>query len=97
MQARILANGVLEELNPQAQTIFSVVAEPGLRLSEIANLRANKFFRGTNIPFIRIEGDDRELKTFDPKCDLLLIGLAALAMRSIPTGFRSIGTTWTCS
>ncbi|MEO1110648.1 MAG: hypothetical protein AAFX90_22325 [Pseudomonadota bacterium] len=87
MQTRNLANGALDELNPQARAIFWVVAELGLRPSEAANLRASKIFLDTNIPFIRIEGDDRELNTFDSKRDIPLIRFALLAMRRHPDGF----------
>ncbi|MEL7525047.1 MAG: tyrosine-type recombinase/integrase [Pseudomonadota bacterium] len=82
-----MANGTLDELNPQARAILWVVAELGLRPSEAANLRASKIFLETNIPFIRIKGDDRELKTFDSERDIPLIGLAALAVRQHPDGF----------
>jgi len=89
VQERILAPGVLDDLNAEARAILWVCAELGTRPVEVANLSGRKIFLETEIPFIRVLGDDRELKTHDSERDLPLVGYALLAMKQFPDGFPS--------
>lgn len=87
VQNKILAPGALDTLNPQARAILHVVAELGLRPSEVAELRKNKVFLEAKIPFIRVMADERELKTYDSERDMPLVGYALAAMKEFPDGF----------
>ena len=87
VQNKMLAPGVLDDLNDEARAIVWVVAELGLRPSEVANISGKKIFLNEKIPFIRVLGDDRELKTFDSERDIPLVGFALKAMREFPNGF----------
>ena len=87
VQNTMLAPGVLDDLNNEARAIVWVVAELGLRPSEVANISGKKIFLNEKIPFIRVLGDDRELKTFDSERDIPLVGFALKAMREFPNGF----------
>ncbi|GAB4529754.1 MAG: tyrosine-type recombinase/integrase [Roseibium sp.] len=84
---KILASGALDDLNAEARAILWVCAELGARPSEIANIGGQNIFVDAEIPFIRVIGDDRELKTHDSERDLPLVGFALLAMRQFPNGF----------
>ncbi|WP_298242060.1 tyrosine-type recombinase/integrase [uncultured Bradyrhizobium sp.] len=88
IQKKLLATGALDELNEDARHIFYIMVETGLRLSEIANLRAKTIHLDAKIPYVSVEADERRLKTKDSQREIPLVGVALMAMRKHPDGFR---------
>lgn len=90
----ILAPGNLDNLNEDARDIIFLVMETGARPSELVNLTKDRIRLDANIPYIRVEAQDRdddapgrELKTVQSERDIPLVGLALEAMRRHPEGF----------
>jgi integrase len=81
----ILAN--LAGLNDEARDIVCIVMETGARPSEIVNLSRRRIMLDDEIPFIRVEAEDRLLKTEHSERDIPLVGIALEAMRRHPDGF----------
>jgi len=87
IQNRLLADGVLEDLNEEARLIVYVLADTGLRPSEAANLQAHTIHLDAPIPYVDILPDGRVLKTEDSRREVPLVGAALAAMRVRPKGF----------
>jgi integrase len=83
----ILADGKLTDLNDEARDVVYVAMETGARPSEIVNLSRQRIMLDADIPFIRIEAEDRLLKTEHSERDVPLVGMALDAMRRHPDGF----------
>jgi integrase len=83
----ILPAGQLHRLNDDARDVIMIVMETGARPSEIVNLTKNRIMLDADIPFIRVEAEDRLLKTEHSERDVPLIGMALEAMRRHPVGF----------
>jgi integrase len=83
----ILAEGALAALNDEARDVVYIAMETGARSSEIVNLSRQQIMLDADIPFIRIEAEDRLLKTEHSKRDVPLVGMALEAMRRHPDGF----------
>lgn len=86
VQKQILAAGALDGLNAQARAIVWIVADTGWRPVEVANVGENIFLDGP-VPFIRIVGVDRVLKTDQSERDIPLVGAALAAAKLFPKGF----------
>jgi integrase len=83
----ILADGQLADLNDEARDVVYVVMETGARPSEIINLSEARIVLDAPIPYIRIEAEDRLLKTEHSERDVPLVGMELDAMRRHPEGF----------
>jgi hypothetical protein len=81
IQNRLLAQGALAGLNEDARLVLYVVAETGLRPSEVVNLQEDAIILDTSIPYVRILPDGRRLKTEDSRREIPLVGTALVAMR----------------
>jgi integrase len=79
--------GQLADLNDEARDAVYLVMETGARPSEIINLSKARIVLDAPIPFIRIEAEDRLLKTEHSERDVPLVGMALDAMRRHPEGF----------
>ncbi len=87
VQNRLFAEGALAGLNEDARLVLYVVADTGLRPSEVVNLREDAIVLDTPIPYVRILPDGRRLKTEDSRREIPLVGAALAAMRTRPEGF----------
>jgi integrase len=83
----ILADGALDGLNDEARDVVYIIMETGARPSEIVNLDKGRIRLDAEIPYIRIQAEDRVLKTEHSERDVPLVGLALEAMRRHPDGF----------
>jgi integrase len=87
VQSRLFAKGALAGLNEDARLVLYVVADTGLRPSEVVNLQEDTIVLDTSIPFVRILPDGRRLKTEDSRREIPLVGAALAALRKRPNGF----------
>jgi integrase len=87
IQTRLLASDALAGLNEDARLVLYVVADTGLRPSEVVNLQADAIVLDAPIPHVRILPDGRRLKTEDSRREIPLVGTALAAMQKRPKGF----------
>jgi integrase len=87
IQKRLLAEGALDGLNAEARHVLYVVAETGMRPSEVINLQGATIHIDAKIPYVSVEADGRRLKTDDSERQIPLVGVALKAMREHPKGF----------
>ncbi|MCM2455281.1 tyrosine-type recombinase/integrase [Rhizobium sp. CG4] len=84
---KILAPGALDGLNPEGQAIIQVMAETGMRLTEVCNLRPEDIRLDDEIPHVEVaERDDRRNKTEYSVRRIPLVGVALEAMKRHPNG-----------
>ncbi len=88
VQKTLLAPGALDGLNEDARFIFYVLADTGLRPSEVCNLTNATIHLKVEIPYVSIVPDGRRLKTKDSERDIPLVGAALAAMKRRPNGFE---------
>jgi integrase len=87
IENRIYGSGALAGLNEAARLVLYVLADTGLRPSEVVNLRESSIVLNTAIPYVRILPDGRRLKTADSRREIPLVGGALAALRARPQGF----------
>ena len=87
IQSKLLAENALAGLNEDARLVLYVVADTGLRPSEVVNLQEDAIVVNTSIPYVKILPDGRRLKTEDSRREIPLVGAALAAMRKRPQGF----------
>ena len=87
VQERILADGVFDDLNPEARRVIYLVVETGLRLSEAINLSRSTIKLSAPVPHICVVPEGRDIKTDQSKREIPLVGAALMAMREQPDGF----------
>jgi integrase len=87
IQNRLLATDALTDLNEDARLVLYILADTGLRPSEVVNLQENAIVLDTSIPYVRILPDGRCLKTADSQREIPLVGGALGALRKRPSGF----------
>lgn len=87
IQNRLLAPGALDGLNEEARHILYVLADTGLRPSELVNLQAPAIHLDAPVPYVEILPEGRVLKTHDSKREIPLVGVALAAMKLHPDGF----------
>lgn len=87
IQNRLLAEGALDALNEDARLVLYVVAETGLRPSEVVNLQENAIVLKALVPHVKILPEGRRLKTSDSQREIPLVGAALAAMKMRPHGF----------
>ena len=81
VQERILADGVLADLNAEARRVIYLVSEMGLRLSQACNLSRTTIRLNAPVPHVQIRPEGREIKTDQSQRDIPLVGAALMAMR----------------
>jgi len=86
VQKHLLAEGALDGLNAEARAILWICADTGARPVEIANIGEN-IFLDAEVPYIRIVGADRVLKTVQSEREIPLVGAALAAAKLFPKGF----------
>lgn len=87
VQTKLLLPGVFGELNEEARRVIYVVADTGLRPSEVVNLTAATIHLDHAVPHVSIEPDGRQMKTDDSRRTVPLVGVALAAMKKQPEGF----------
>ena len=87
IQSTLLTPRALEGLNDEARHVLFVMADTGLRPSEIVNLTESAIFLDSPIPYVKILPEGRRLKTEDSAREIPLVGMALAAMRLHPNGF----------
>ena len=87
IQNRLLADGALDGLNEDARYIIYVIADTGLRPSEIVNLNRKTIHLNARIPYVSVLPDGRRLKTDDSLREIPLVGAALAALKAKPEGF----------
>lgn len=92
IQDKILAEGALDALHPQARCIVYMMVDTGMRPSEIINLRPQHIHLDAPVPYVSILPEGRKLKTKQSQRDVPLVGCSLAAMRAQPNGFpRYVG------
>ncbi len=87
VQNVLLAPGALDGLNDEARAIFYVVAELGLRPSEVCGLRREQIHLDGDVPYISIKEVGRQVKNKNSIRDVPLVGVALEVMKHFPDGF----------
>jgi integrase len=87
VQNRLLAEGALDGLNEDARYIIYVIADTGLRPSEVVNLNRKTIHLNAKIPYVSVLPDGRRLKTDDSLRQIPLVGAALAAFKAKPDGF----------
>ena len=82
-----MADGALDGLNEDARYIIYVIADSGLRPSEIVNLNRKTIHLSAKIPYVSVLPDGRRLKTDDSLREIPLVGAALAALKAKPDGF----------
>jgi integrase len=88
IQNHILANGALDGLNEEARMVIYIIADTGLRPSEILNLNASTIFLDAPIPYVRVMPDGRRMKTEHSDREIPLVGCALPALKKMRSGFK---------
>jgi integrase len=84
---RILATGAMDDLNEEARDVVYVMAETGMRISEIVNLSVKTIAIAAEIPHVMVRPEGRRMKTSPSRREIPLVGIALTAMRRRPDGF----------
>lgn len=87
VQGVLLGHWSLVDLNPEARRIMYVVADSGLRPSEVCNLTKETIVLDAEIPYVKVRPDGREIKTAPSSRDIPLVGVALAALKAQPRGF----------
>jgi site-specific recombinase XerD len=87
IQKKLLAKGALDGLNEDARLVLYVVADTGLRPTEVVNLPEHAIKLKADIPHVKIMPEGRRLKTIDSERDIPLVGAALAALKKRPKGF----------
>jgi hypothetical protein len=87
VQDRILAQGALDGLNPEARRVIYLIVETGLRLSEASNLSRETIRLDTAVPHICVAPNGSHVKTDQSERKIPIVGVALMAMREQPDGF----------
>ena len=85
----IVLSPALDKLNAEARDILLLVAELGMRPSEVCGLLPQHIHADAKIPFVQIRPEERQLKNPQSERDLPLIGNALAALRRHPEGFST--------
>jgi integrase len=88
LQDKLLAAGALDNLNEDARFIIYTMAETGMRLGEVCNLRPQDIRLDDATPHVEVaERTDRRQKTDHSIRRIPLVGIALWAMKQRPGGF----------
>ncbi len=81
--------GAPATLNAEARGIFYVVAETGMRPSEVCGLTQTTIKLDHPIPHVQVRPHGREMKTDQSQRDIPLVGAALDVMKQFPDGFAN--------
>lgn len=84
---RLLADGALDGLNPEARAILIGMVNTGARPSELAALTPQEIRLDANVPHLALAPVDRQLKSKNAVRILPLLGVSLEAFRQFPDGF----------
>lgn len=88
VEKQILAEGALNTLNEDARHIVYIMAETGMRLGEVCNLRPEDIRLDGDVPHVEVaERTDRRQKTDYSIRRVPLVGVALWAAQRHPKGF----------
>ena len=87
VQDVLLADGVMDGLNDEARAIFYVVAETGMRPSEVAGLTRTTICLEHEVPHVKLTEEGRTLKNKNSRRTMPLVGVALEVMKHFPDGF----------
>jgi integrase len=87
IQDRLLADGVLDNLNPEARRVLFLIVETGLRLSEACNLTSETIRLNATVPHVEVRADGRRMKTEQSARMMPLVGVSLMAAQAQPEGF----------
>jgi hypothetical protein len=87
IKSRLLAEGALDGLNPEARGILLGMINTGYRPSEGAMLTADQIILSHNVPHLRIEPVGRQLKSKYARRVIPLTGISLESFRAFPNGF----------
>jgi integrase len=87
VQDKILAAGMFDALNDEARDVIYIVAETGMRPSEVVNLLPEHIVLNHSIPHVNVVADKRVTKTKSAVRAVPLVGVALQAMKRHPEGF----------
>jgi integrase len=87
VQETLLGHRVMADLNSEARRILFVMADTGMRPSEVCNLSRARIVLDAEIPHVQVRPDEREIKTRQSSRDIPLVGTALAAMKMQPDGF----------
>lgn len=82
-----LLGGALSGLNEEARRVLYVVADTGMRPSEVVNLTPDTIHLKAKIPYVEVKPIGRVIKTEQSEREIPLVGAALAAMRRQPEGF----------
>lgn len=76
-------------LNEEARLVLPIMANTGMRPSEICGLDAEDIYLNADIPYIHVRPkDDLELKTQQSQRQIPIIGASLWAFQQAPSGFK---------
>jgi len=87
IKGRLLAQGALDGLDPEARAIILVMINTGARPSEVAALRSSTIRIDVDVPHISIQPDSRKLKTKHARRVIPLTGVSLDALKGFEDGF----------
>ena len=87
IQAQFLAEGMFEDLNPEARRVIYLMIETGVRPSEACGLHRRAIHLDAPIPYISVTTETRDTKTRGSVRDIPLVGAALMAMKLQRDGF----------
>jgi integrase len=87
IQNQLLAKDALAGLNEDARLVLYIIADTGMRFSEVVNLQESAILLDAEIPCIKILPEGRRLKTDDSQREIPLVGAALAAMMLRAQGF----------
>ncbi|MDO9581848.1 MAG: tyrosine-type recombinase/integrase [Desulfomicrobium sp.] len=87
IKEKILGQGALDGLNPEARAILLVMVNTGCRPSELAALSAKTIRLDHDVPHIAIEPEGRQIKSKYAKRIVPLLGVSLEALKSFQEGF----------
>jgi integrase len=87
VRTTMFRSGALSTLNDEARGIFYVVAETGMRPSEVCGLTKAAIRLDHDIPHLQVRPYGRDIKTDQSARDIPLVGAALEAMKRFPEGF----------
>jgi integrase len=91
---KIMADGALDGLNIEARAIMLAMINTGARPSELAALTPECIRLDDPVPHISIEGVGRQLKSYNAKRVIPLVGVSLEALKGFHNGFpRYLGSS----
>lgn len=87
IQEKLLAEGALAGVNPEARGVLYLMVETGIRPSEACGLTKEDIRLDCIVPHVVVADTQRELKSDNARRTIPLVGVSLMAMRANPSGF----------